>query len=164
MGNGLEKVQSGIGFTRSAWIFAAVLVLAQAGIVAWNTEREYNATLETEYARLADAARITDESISGSLRAIDLVLMDVAAEFQRRETTDLAIINEYMATRARAFPEVRTVLITNQAGIIVASTQNQIIGIDAHERPYFTQVSGSNDRSRPFYTRLVQTKATPRNW
>ncbi|MEI8396930.1 MAG: hypothetical protein WCF85_19550, partial [Rhodospirillaceae bacterium] len=152
-----EQVRSGIGFTRSAWLFAAMLVLAQAGLVIWNTEREYNAALEAEYARLADAARITDESITGSLRAIDLVLMDVAAEYQRREATDLAAINEYMATRARAFPEVRTVLITNQLGSIISSTQNQIIGMDVHERPYYTQVKASNDRSRPFFTWLVQT-------
>ena len=146
-------------FGRRAWLLAIGLILAQAALFAWTQDREYHHTLETEYARLADAARIADESIGGSLRAIDLLLRDVGEEVGRRGG-DAAAITDYMATRARAFPEVRTVLATNAEGVITATTRPVLLGWDIHDRPYYTDVREDPDRERIRFSPLTLARPT----
>ena len=86
--------RGGAGFRRLAWLFAVGLVLAQAALLTWNLERGYHRTLDTEYARLGDATRIANENMSGTLRAIDLLLRDVASEHDRLGTTESASLTD----------------------------------------------------------------------
>lgn len=149
------------GFRRQAWTFAIVLVLAQASLVAWNLEREYQRTLDTEYSRLSDAARIADENICGKLRAIDLLLHDIAEEFSQRGPAGFSNTSDYMATRARLFPEVRTVVITSSAGVVLAASKQSLIKLDIHERPYYVRVHNAKDFEHTFFSPLMI--ATPTN-
>ncbi len=156
-----ETVKAGTGFERRVWIFATGLVMAQAVLLAWNLERGYHRTLAIEDARLADAAHIADENISGSLRAIDLLLRDVGAEFDRRGAkVDPAAMSAYMTTRARAFPEIRTVQVTDPRGVIVASTRADLLGKDVHDRPYYRQVFDTADRDRTVFSPLIRAQPT----
>ncbi|MEI6986990.1 MAG: hypothetical protein WCK65_12775 [Rhodospirillaceae bacterium] len=135
-----------------------MLVIAQAALLAWNLEREHLRTLDIEYSRLADGARITNENISGSLRALDLLLRDVGDASLRYGGDASALMSEYMATRARAFPEVRTVLMTNAAGVVTSTNQPRVMGMDTRDRPYYDQVRNATDHDATFFTPLVQTK------
>ena len=155
-----QTVTAKTGFGRRAWLFAVGLVVIQAALLAWTLEHEYRHTLDTEYARLADAARIADESFGGSLRAIDLLLRDVAAELDRRGTSDPITITDYMTTRARALPEVRTVTATNADGIITATTRPDILAHDIHNRAYYVQARDSSDPDRTFFSSLMMAKPT----
>ncbi|MBF0561190.1 MAG: response regulator [Alphaproteobacteria bacterium] len=148
-----EKAKTGTSFGRVAWLFAFGLVLTQAALLAWNLQGEYRRALETEYARLADAARIADENISGSLRAIDLLLRDVSDELERRGP--VANVTDYMATRARAFPEVRVVMASSPEGIIKVTTRPEFRDWDVRDRPYYTQTRDAADRDRTVYTLLA---------
>ena len=147
-------------FGRRAWLFAVGLVAAQTAFLAWSLEGEYRHTLDTEYARLADAARIADETIAGSLRAIDLLLRDVGAEQERRGDGDPAAMTAYMVTRARGFPEVRTVLVTNTEGVITATTRPEILGWDVRQRPYYLQAREGADFERTYFSPLAVAKPT----
>ncbi|MBF0561292.1 MAG: EAL domain-containing protein [Alphaproteobacteria bacterium] len=155
-----EKAKADTWFGRRAWLLAVGLVLAQSALLAWDLESDYRSTLETEYARLGDAARIADENISGSLRAIDLLLRDVGEEYAQRGTAAPVAMSEFMATRARGFPEVRTVMVTNPEGIITATTRPEIRGWDIHDRSYFTQVRSAANWERTFFTPLTLAKPT----
>jgi PAS domain S-box-containing protein len=148
------------GFGRRAWVFAVGLVVIQAALLAWNLEHEYRHTLDTEYARLADAARIADESFGGSLRAIDLLLRDVAAELDRRGSADPVTVTDYMTTRARALPEVRTVIATNVDGIITASTRPDLLSRDIHTRAYYVRAHDSNTPNQTLFSSLMVAKPT----
>ncbi len=154
-----DTAKGGTGFGHRAWLFAAGLVVAQAALFAWNLEREYGHVLDTEYARLADAARIADESISGSLRAIDLLLRDVAAEHDRHGTDPVAMA-EFMVTRARAMPELRTVVLTDAEGVITATTRPEIQGWNIHDRPYYVQARQAAAPDRTLFSPLTLAKPT----
>ncbi|MBF0563263.1 MAG: EAL domain-containing protein, partial [Alphaproteobacteria bacterium] len=160
MAGTMEKARTGTGFGRRAWLFAIGLVLSQAALLAWDLEREYRRTLDTEYARLADAARLADDNISGSLRTIDLLLRDVGEELERHGPAKAAVMSEYMVTRARAFPEVTTVVVTNADGIITATTRPEILGWAVRDRPYYAMVRDAADRDRTFFTPLTFAKPT----
>ncbi len=149
-----------MGFDRLTWLLALGLVLTQAALLAWNLEQEYHRTLDVEYARLADAVRIADENISGRLRAIDLLLRDVAAELEQRGPAAVGTLSEYMAIRARAFPEARTVSIANVDGIITATTRPVLLGRDIHQRPYFASVRDGVDRDRTVFSPLIHLRPT----
>ena len=158
----LMKIKS-FEFRHQAWIFAIVLVIAQAAFVCWSLEHQYQRTLEIEYARLADAARIADENISGRLRAIDLLLKDVAEELEQRGAAGFPTMSDYMLTRARAFPEVRTVVVTGPNGIVSASTKSNLLNLDIHSRPYYTRVSNSADYAKTFFSPLMTATPTKAN-
>ena len=153
-----KKKTVSTGYRRQAWLVAVGLVVALAALLSWDLEREYRRTLDTEHARLGDAARIADENISGNLRAIDLLLRDVGEEHKRLGAAEPAALSDFMAKRARAFPEIRTVLTTGPDGIVTATTQPLVRGMDVHERPYFAPVRDAADRDRTVFTPLVQTK------
>ena len=159
----MQTARANTWFGRRAWLFAIGLVAAQAAFFAWTVDQEYRHTLETEYARLGDAARIADENISGSLRAIDLLLKDVSAEADRHGDGDAAAMTDYMAARARAFPEARTVLATSPEGIVTATTRPGIRGMDVRDRPYYALIRGATERDPTMFTALAEAKLTRDN-
>lgn len=148
-------------FARQAWLLAVGLVVGQAILFAWNLERTYQQNLKVEYARLADAARIADENITGRLRAIDLLLQDVSKENDHLDI-DIDVMTRYMTTRARAFPEVMAVVVTNAEGIVTKTTWPEALGLDVHERPYFTKTREETSNKTLFST-LTLTKITNLN-
>jgi len=151
----------GSRFARQAWLLAVGLVVGQAILFAWNLERTYQRNLKVEYARLADAARIADENITGSLRAIDLLLQDVSEENDHLDI-DIDAMTHYMTTRARAFPEVIAVMVTNAEGIITKTTWHNALSLDVHNRPYFTK-SREDNTIKTLFSPLTLTKITNRN-
>ena len=147
---------TGSAFGRRAWLMAILLVAVQAALFLWNLNREYRQTLDNGSARLADAARIADENISGRLRAIDLLLRDIGAEVERRGgLSDPGAVSDFMRTRAEAFPEVRTVVVTTATGIVAASTRKDIMGWDIHTRPYYQRVYAAGEVARTFFSPLT---------
>ena len=145
-------------FRVTAWLLGGAIVLALGSLLYWNLQQDYRRALDTEYARLGDSARIIEEDVNHIYRSIDFLLKDVVDEVGRRGANGSSSINEYLANRARAFPEIRTVLIANSDGIVTATTQSVVLGMDVSARPYYVVVKNSADRSRTFYTPLVQTK------
>ena len=53
------------------------LIIVLAGMRIW---LDYTDTMDTAFERLENLARIADEQVSGSLKAIDILLQDVAQE------------------------------------------------------------------------------------
>ena len=151
-----EKGQASHIFRRLAWLFAVGLIVAQAALLVWNLDREYHRTLDVNYARLADAARIADENITGSLRAVDLLIKDVIDEVERSGMTNSDAIINYMVTRSRGFPESRTVLMADANGIIIATTRKSNMGLDVHDRPFYVNCRDALDRNYTYFSPLFE--------
>lgn len=137
------------------WGGALALIFLLAVAFAWNLDRSYRAAVDEEHRDLDNLARIADEHISGSLRSIDLLLQDVA-EATGREPD----IRAFMATRAKAFPEVRTVFFVDESGKIVEGTLPAIKGMDVQDRSYYQAFKSAPDDSRLRVSKPVIARPT----
>ncbi|MBC7953677.1 MAG: response regulator [Rhodospirillaceae bacterium] len=117
-----------------AFIIALVVVLGGIDIYF-----DYQKTIEAAFVRLENLARIADESVSGRMRAIDIMLQDVARESQAIENQrDEDALLSYMKARAKSFEEVRSISVSDQNGRIIYSTLPELKNFDGSKRPYFT--------------------------
>ena len=148
----------GNAFVREAWLIAVGLIVLQAVLLIWGLEREYNQTLKSQYSQLADAARIADEHIAGSMRVVDLMLGDIAADIRSQASQDVADTSPHIAMWQRVLPEVRTILVTNANGSIFVTTRPEIQGWDVHDREYFSSVLANPDPGRTIFGSLTRVK------
>ena len=147
-------------FKKQAWLFAIVIIFTQAVLVAWSLYQEYQRTTSSEYSHLSDAARIADENISGSLRAIQILLRDVGEEVSRDKNFGAETLSNFMALHATAYPEVRTVISVDSKGIISSSTRKEIEGWDVHDRPYYADVLRDFGSRKTYISPLTIVKPT----
>jgi PAS domain S-box-containing protein len=129
-----------------AFIIALVVVLG--GIEIYFDHRK---TIEAAFARLENLARIADESVSGRMRAVDIMLQDVARESQGIEgARDEDALLSYMRARVASLEEVRSISITDAGGKVIFTTLPAVKGFDGSQRPYFTAPLAAVNKDRLF--------------
>jgi PAS domain S-box-containing protein len=105
-----------------------------SGLSAFN---DYQSTIRETHDKLGALARSADEQITGHLQTMDLLLRDVAAHMLEQGKVRPGELEQYMLTRSRFVPEIRSVLVTDRQGIILATTLGVNRGVDVSIRPYF---------------------------
>lgn len=124
------------------------LLLALGGV---EIALDYQKTMDAAFERLENLARIADESISGRLRAIDVMLQDIAHVAQGASSSaehgDLLV---YMKARVASLEGVRNISVFNADGKVVLTTLPNLQGFDGSQRSYFTAPKESSDQNRLF--------------
>ena len=157
---GVVKANSISWFCRRVWLAACSLLITLGALFGWNLENEYTRTIDAEYSRLAHITRIADENISGSLRAIDFLVRDIADDISRSPTDSNLSVSDYMKVRARAFPEIRSIFVIDKSGIITSSTRKELLNQDVHDRSYYTQVFEGADKRTTYFSPLIFAQTT----
>ena len=128
------------------FVVGITILLGVVGIVL-----DYRHTIEAAFQRLENLARIADENISGRLVAVDLMLQDVAREYQGIvKPEDEVALRAFMKARSAALEGVRTITITDAKGTVVETTLPAIKGFDGSQRPYFTKPLETREWNRLF--------------
>jgi diguanylate cyclase (GGDEF)-like protein/PAS domain S-box-containing protein len=140
-------------------VFGFFMVIVSAAIIGWNLYDDYQATYRNSTDLLSNLARVADEQISGSLRSVDYVMQDVAAEIPRKagETREAKVA--YAKARAQSFLEIRQIFMTDAEGIIQFTTFPTINKFDASKRPYFVNPKNAVDQDRLFITGPVKVRS-----
>ncbi len=145
---------------RSQWILAVMALVALGAVFSYLVYREYELTLSRERESLLTRARIIDENLGqqliGANAALTNVSNDVAALIAAGQ--ELQVVHRLKALDA-AMPGVRTMLVTDAAGQVLAASRAELIGIDLNQRAYFqlSKAHPARDRlyvSEPFTTKL----------
>ncbi len=114
---------------------------------------DYTDTMNAAFERLENLARIAAEEVSGSLKAVDILLEDVARESQTASSEgEQKNLNLYMKARIAGLEELRTFFITDDKGRVGISTLDRLNGFDASQRPYYTEPLRAVDRNHLFVT------------
>jgi diguanylate cyclase (GGDEF)-like protein len=151
----LTNVRSSRRFYIMVWSVAISMVVFQFLLVGWSLYHDYQDTIENEKRFFSDIARIADENISGMLQAVDLLLMDVGHEVERRGYSDPEYIKKYMQVRAQSFSYLHTVFLADGSGVIKTATRPELVGMDINDRPYYAELKNDvNGRSSPYYSLL----------
>ena len=143
------------------------LFVVLAGLHIW---LNYTDTMNAAFERLENLARIADEQVSGSLKAIDILLQDVAQQGKSitSESEERTLLS-YMKTRAAGLKELRTLFVTEGTGQITVSTLGALKGFDASQRAYFNAPMRAADRNRlfvsgPIPANPISRAALPGDW
>jgi two-component system, sensor histidine kinase and response regulator len=112
---------------------------------------DYQKTMDAAFERLENLARIADESVSGRIRAIDVMLQDIKHEAQDAiSQSERADLLAYMTARAASLEGVRSISVFNADGKAALTTLPNLQGFDGSRRPYFTAPKASPDQNRLF--------------
>lgn len=146
---------------RAEWLFFAGILALISGFMAYSLADDYQDQRQREQKRLADQAQIVHDNLVRQLNAINRVLLFIRNELPRWQSmhNDMAIANMRLKAFVDAMPGLRTLLITDASGRVLASNHDQLLGMDFHERNYFQTPMQHPDPEllyvgQPFYTAL----------
>lgn len=145
---------------RFQWLLVVLLLALLGGVLAYLVLDERQRLLQREGKRLMDQARVVEENIgrqlAGARAALDSVRSDMAyfAADGMREGAS----RQLKALNA-AMPGVRTMLVVDANGAIVASSRAELLDQNVGERPYFRNAKRNPQLdtlyvSEPYTTRL----------
>jgi len=142
------------------WLLGTVMLL-MGGIIVSVLYVRHGAIEAAESARLAARARVVDENLAHQLLATNVALDSI-----RRDATLLKpqgdgreFLIRRLKTMSDVMPGVRTLLILDHEGTVIAGNREELIGRNFHEREYFRAARRSADPailhvSPPFTTVL----------
>lgn len=138
-------------------LLLGVLLGLGAAYAIWD---DYHDTLARERDILRSHARVVDDNLAQQLRGIDSALRhmrDTAGTLlQARNAVELS---NRLGAMSDSMPGVRSMVVLDSQGVVVASSRSELMGIALGSRPYFRTAQMRPDRdtlylSEPFTTTL----------
>ncbi len=145
------------------------IIICLGLLVSWRVRDDYFQTLERASRLLTAQVRSADEQISGSLRSLDLLLLDMAEQRRQFDPRKPAELSSLMRLKTTYLPEMRTAVITDDKGRVLISSSPELLGFDASRREYFQGTKDAPPDSpmrlfKPFFSSLgsnIVTAARP---
>ncbi|MGV3742162.1 MAG: diguanylate cyclase [Burkholderiaceae bacterium] len=124
----------------------ALVVLGGGMLASFYAER---ANVEqNEIDRLLTQARVISENVDQNLIALNQVLGIIRKQFPHG--MESGSFNEYLQAVADGMPGVRTLVVVDKSGYVIASNWPQLTGFNAGERDYF-QIAKQNPDAEMLY-------------
>ena len=143
------------------WVGLGALLLAAAGFVWFELRSSRQAIEAAERDRLEHQARSAEKRLGARLEAASNGLRSLAVEGPAllRQADGVSRMNERMQVMASSMTGIRTLLLVNADGIVVASSRKELIGSDWHEQERYRTIRSRPDASMvyvspPFLTPL----------
>jgi diguanylate cyclase (GGDEF)-like protein/PAS domain S-box-containing protein len=121
------------------WVIGGVVLLAVTLASIGNAYREYQLTIEQEYRLLEVRARQRVATISGALESVNLLLGSLIDGIDKPPGGPASQKNQLLSEALRLVPQLRSLIVTDASGRIVASNNEQLVGFDTSKREYFTK-------------------------
>ena len=120
------------------WALLLVGVAIVSGLVAISTLQERRRLESDEQERLRNLSRALASSVArqlqGANRALEVVLGQLAHE---RPASGAGAVDERLVELCEALPGVRTLVVMDARGVIVAANRPELVGRDLNQRDYF---------------------------
>ena len=143
---------------RSQWCLLAGCMLALGLVVLFSLLYERSRLVEEQKQRLATTSRVIDENISWQLEGVSSALVTMQG-LDVSYPEGVAATNRELRAMADAMLGVRTLIVFDAKGRVLASNRDSIIGQDFSAREYYKKVTELPDNgalyvSQPFETAL----------
>ncbi|APW43704.1 bifunctional diguanylate cyclase/phosphodiesterase [Rhodoferax saidenbachensis] len=146
---------------RNFWLLVAAALVMLGVVMGYLLFQERTRTLAREGDRLLHQVRVIDANLTQQLAGVNAALLSMRQEgLAARSPAQLTQQgSERLRALTDAMPGVRTMLLTDAEGTILASNRREALGLNVSERPYFqvTKASSQADTlyvSEPFKTPL----------
>jgi PAS domain S-box-containing protein len=124
---------------RAGWDLLALLLLAVAALVGWMLLSDYRQESVRAERELDAMASVVETNIVAEIQATASVLHHLASMLSAEsgDRTMLAHQFEHMDTLSEAQVGIRTLLILDAEGAVIASSRHELLGRNFAERAYF---------------------------
>ena len=119
------------------WVLILGVLLSIGVWSAWDVYLDYKSSIEQEYRLLEVRAHQHEARISGSLRSVNLMLGSIIDDQPDHSIMPTEDNNRLLQNYLRQLPELRSLLITDGTGRVIASNNEKLVGFDAKNREYF---------------------------
>ncbi|MCX7169654.1 MAG: diguanylate cyclase, partial [Proteobacteria bacterium] len=154
-----QQLTAGSAFTQ--WLFLATAMLALGSVLGWNLYSERDTIAAGEVERLAHTAKVIEDNLIYQLVATNLALDAIRNDLPafKAQRDGKALLNQRLKTMSDAMQGVRTLIILDADGSVIASNREELSGRNFREREYFQAARQSRDPamlhvSPPFKTVL----------
>lgn len=129
------------------WFTLLVSLTLLGGYIAWSIVNDRQAAAERERDRLSKQAQVIDEHIGQQLDAIRRVLINLRKELPnwRQQPDGMALANNRLTAFCEALPGVRSLLIFDAKGTVLASNRHALIGSNFSSSRYFRYAQSHPD-------------------
>ncbi|OHC71492.1 MAG: hypothetical protein A3H93_20330 [Rhodocyclales bacterium RIFCSPLOWO2_02_FULL_63_24] len=121
------------------WLLLGIVLFACGVAIAYSLYRDRQRIAVGEQERLAAHAQIVERNLAPQIfstrRALDGILADLPS--WKQEKGGLKRANQRLKVISDTLPGIRTLLVTNADGIVIASDREELIGLDVSRRDYF---------------------------
>ncbi len=121
------------------WLMLGILLLVFGGLLAYSLAQEHQRIEAKERERLANHAQILEKNLAPQIfsakRAIEGILADLP--LWRKEKDGLKRANQRLNVISDTLTGIRTLLIIDAEGKVIACNREEVIGLNVAQREYF---------------------------
>ena len=142
------------------WIVLVIGLAVAAAMTGWTLYKSHQTVDATERDRLRVQARVVDDNIGQQLGGMNRALASVRDEFLATPVHSVSILlSARLKALSDAIPGVRSMVLLDADGTVVASSVDAMLGRDFADRDYFRATRASHSASTlhvatPFKTSL----------
>lgn len=133
-------------FLRNQWLMLACALFVIFLFLGYQSITHYRQIAEQEQNRLRTQARVVSSIIESHLEAANLAMKSLVGDYDllMKHKSDM-MANRHMSELSDAMPGVRTMLILNADGDVIASNRDVLISQNFRSRDYFTIPAKENN-------------------
>ncbi|MCK2088876.1 response regulator [Thauera aromatica] len=141
------------------WLLLIASLLVVGCALGWSNYREYDGIGRHEHDRLGVQARVIEHSVSRTLDVINRTLTNIRDNLPvwqlQQDRVDRA--NSRLAAFADAMRSVRTFLVLDASGKVIAASRPELLGQNFSERQYFQTPRAQPDPDRLYVSPPFRT-------
>jgi hypothetical protein len=120
------------------WLMLGLALLTVGGVIGYSLIQE-RIHLETqERNRLLDQARVIDKNMGHQFDSVSLALEGIRNDLPLwRGSAGWRMASRQLTALCDAMPGIRTMLITDAAGTVLAANRSELLGVSFNQRDYF---------------------------
>jgi diguanylate cyclase (GGDEF)-like protein len=136
---GMSKKTTGSSHFLTEWLLLLGSLLIIGGVLAYGLYGERVAIDERERDHLTTQAKAVHDNLGRELEAINRVLVSIRDDlpFFLSRNDGMQLANHQLRALKDAMPSVRTLTIIDAAGTVVASSRDELLGVNVRQRAYF---------------------------
>ncbi len=120
------------------WTLLAIVLAVVVAALVGSSWRGHDSAGAAERERLQGQARVIEENVAQQLQGLDRALLGVRDEVLAAPAPARgSALSHRLRTLAEVLPAVRSMVVLDAQGVVVASAVDGMLGVDFGNRPYF---------------------------
>ncbi len=144
------------------WLMLAIGLTILACVIAYQGYYAFHEIASMEHQRLQTQARVIASNVERQLEATNLALVSVINDLHYlREHEDIGLANRRLRALSDAMPGIRTMLVLDAEGTVIASNREELTGMNFRTRDYFAVPAKDNNPDRLYVSPPFKTVLGP---
>jgi len=120
------------------WVLLGTALLILGALIGYWLYEEHGRVEALERDRLQVQARVIDENLGHQLEGVNNALAGIRNDLPRLDSRNIGpAVSRRLKALSDAMPGVRTMLLVDAEGRVLAANRDELIGLNASEREYF---------------------------